>query len=950
MVRPLLSFLLACADDPATDSATPSDPTAWDLAATHPGAALLGVTGTSERDVWAFGADDGTGGLVLRWDGAAWTRVANPDRHDLWWGQVFDDGTVQAVGEDGTILRGTSDGLTRMATPGLGGQTIYGTWGASPDDSWAVGGYAGRAGFAWHFDGSAWREADLPDDLPRDADGEPPALFKVWGPTGPDGEAWIAGSNGTLLHRVDGDWRVVPTGTDALLFTVHGNGDTVAVVGAETVLVGTGEAFEDVTPPGAGILQGVHVEDDGSVVVTGVSASTWVRAPTGRWTEHLGVRGQYPESLHATWTSPEGGRWAVGGGVLSGALNAGLVAHEGPIAAIWTPPSPPDPGAVTCPAGEIDPAPDGSIARRWNEQAMGAIRRDIPRPGVHARNLYHLSLAMWDAWATYDDLADAVLSDARVTIADPAARDAARDTAISFAAYRVLSHRYPGLAQVNGAVTAACLDAFMGVLGLDPTDTHPDGDDPVAVGNRIGAAVIAAYADDGANESNNYADTTQFTPTNAPLVVDRPGATCAAPDEWQRLNLARAETQNGLVLDSGLQTYIGAQWGLVRPFALGDTREGTWAPLLLDEDVPGVDDADAPAWVLDVLRKHAQLDPSLPGTLDLSPGATGNHPLGTDDGHGHAVNPVTGAAYAPNVVRIGDFARVLAEFWADGPRSETPPGHWNVLANEVGDALEPDGLLLPGGDGAPVDRLAWDVHLYLALDGALHDAAIAAWGLKRETLGPRPITLVRWMAEHGQRSEPDAADYDPDGLPLEAGVVERITAESSAPGQRHHALRWHVGELAVKTWRGEPGDRANVTSGVGWVRAKEWMPYQRRTFVTPAFPGFVSGHSTFSRAAAEVLTGFTGSPYFPGGLGEFVAPAGAYLVFEDGPATEVRLQWATYQDAADQAGQSRRWGGIHLAPDDFAGRRLGARIGVTALDAALPWFDGTARMDGSGGP
>jgi hypothetical protein len=206
------------------------------------------------------------------------------------------------------------------------------------------------------------------------------------------------------------------------------------------------------------------------------------------------------------------------------------------------------------------------------------------------------------------------------------------------------------------------------------------------------------------------------------------------------------------------------------------------------------------------------------------------------------------------------------------------------------------------------------------------------------------------MAEHGQRSEPDAADYDPDGLPLEAGVVERITAESSAPGQRHHALRWHVGELAVKTWRGEPGDRANVTSGVGWVRAKEWMPYQRRTFVTPAFPGFVSGHSTFSRAAAEVLTGFTGSPYFPGGLGEFVAPAGSYLVFEDGPATEVRLQWATYQDAADQAGQSRRWGGIHLAPDDFAGRRLGARVGVTALDAALPWFDGAARMDGSGGP
>ncbi|MEN9785023.1 MAG: hypothetical protein RLZZ299_287 [Pseudomonadota bacterium] len=958
-MHPLL-LLLACADEPAPDTGAPVETPMWDVAASHPDAALIGITGTSENDVWAFGADDGSGGLVLRWDGAAWTRIANPDRHDLWWGQVFEDGTVHAVGEDGTILRGTRDGLARMPTPGLGGQTLYGTWGTGPDDSWVVGGYAGRAGFAWHFDGVAWTEEVLPDDLPRDANGEPPALFKVWGPMGrrgtspsatppPDGEAWIVGGNGTLLHRVDGAWRVVPTGTDALLFTVHGNGDTLAVVGAETVLVGTGEELADVTPLGAGLLQGVHVEEDGTVVVTGANATTWVRAPDGRWTERLGVADRQPESLHATWTSPEGGRWAVGGAVLSGALVDGLVVREGPLASVWSPPEPPA-TTIACPAEDVDPVPHGSIARRWNEQALEAIRRDIPRPGVHARNLYHLSVAMWDAWATYDDLADAMLSGTRIVLADPAARDAARETAISHAAYRVLSHRYPGLTQVGGPVTAACLDAFMGVLALDPTDTHVDGDDPVAVGNRIGAAVIATFADDGANEANDYADTTGFDPVNEPLVVDRPGAACTEPDEWQLLNLAKAETQNGLVLASGLQRYIGAQWGVVRPFALGDTRAGTWAPILLDEDAPGVHDAGAADWVLDVLRKHARLDPSLPETIDLSPGAYGNNPLGTDDGRGHAINPVTGAPYAPNVVRLGDFARVLAEFWADGPKSETPPGHWNVLANDVGDALEPDGLVLPVGAGAPVDRLTWDVHLYLALDGALHDAAIAAWGLKRETLGPRPITLIRWMAEQGQRSEPDAADYDPDGLPLEPGVVERITAESAAPGQRHHALRWYVGELAVKTWRGEPGDRANVTSGVGWVRAREWMPYQRRTFVTPAFPGFVSGHSTFSHAAAEVLSGFTGSPYFPGGLGTFVARAGAYLVFEDGPSADVQLQWATYADAADQAGQSRRWGGIHIAPDDFGGRRLGAQVGTLALDAALPWFEGTARMDGSGGP
>jgi hypothetical protein len=104
-----------------------------------------------------------------------------------------------------------------------------------------------------------------------------------------------------------------------------------------------------------------------------------------------------------------------------------------------------------------------------------------------------------------------------------------------------------------------------------------------------------------------------------------------------------------------------------------------------------------------------------------------------------------------------------------------------------------------------------------------------------------------------------------------------------------------------------------------------------------------SGHSTFSRAAAEVLTSITGSPYFPGGFGEFVAPAGDYLVFEDGPSEDVRLQWATYYDAADQAGQSRIWGGIHIWPDDSVGRRTGSQAGLAAYDLATTYFDGSAR-------
>jgi hypothetical protein len=111
------------------------------------------------------------------------------------------------------------------------------------------------------------------------------------------------------------------------------------------------------------------------------------------------------------------------------------------------------------------------------------------------------------------------------------------------------------------------------------------------------------------------------------------------------------------------------------------------------------------------------------------------------------------------------------------------------------------------------------------------------------------------------------------------------------------------------------------------MRAKDWIPYQRRTFVTPAFPGFISGHSTFSRSAAVVMTEYTGSPYFPGGLHQFVADKNGYLKFEAGPSERISLQWASYFDAADEAGQSRLWGGIHVWPDDLVGRLAGAAAG-----------------------
>jgi len=933
----LLGALLAgCPDEPTPTPMPPPAPIPWAAVAKWRPEALLSISGRSASDVWVVGADRGGGPEVLHFDGTAWRTPYTGMRGDLWWVHAFQDGPVMMAGGGATILRYENGAFTRMRTPGLARHTVYGVWGARPDDVYAVGSMSDRSGFIWHYDGTQWSELPLPlADLPRTADGDIPGFFKVWG-TGSD--VYVVGGKGMVLRsRGGGAFAVVPTGTTSRLFTVHGGGGAVVVVGGD----GQGEILEldeaagrfvSRAPEGCPLLQGLSLAANGTGWATGFQGEMY-RREAGQWAR-VDMAPPVPvESLHAAWTDPEGGVWAVGGSVLSGSLNGGVLLHRGTEVARLpegglTPYSPP----TYCPKEAVDPKPTGTIARRWNEQILGAIRRDIPRPTVHARNLYHLSAAMWDAWAAYDATADGVFLREKHTAPDVAA---ARAEAISYAAYRVLAHRYTQA--IGGPNSAACFRDFMKRLGYEPDDTVVTGDSPRALGNRIGQALIAMGAADGANEESDYQDTTGFQFVNTPLVVDNPGVVLENPSVWQPLNLAVSVTQNGIFTASGVQGYIGAHWRHVTPFALTRPRGGG---MYLNPGAPPTFGAELRAQLVEVLRRASWLGSD--ELMDTSPGlgGLGNNSLGTNDGNGHAVNPVTGQPYTPRRVKRGDFGRVLAEFWADGPRSETPPGHWNVLANTVSDTPGFSRRLFGVGDA--VDALEWDVKMYLALNGAVHDAAIVAWEVKREYVAARPLSLIRYMGKLGQSTEPNGPAYHPDGLPLVPGLIEVVTPQSSAPGQRHARVARFQGQVVVHAWQGEPGDRLNEVGGSGWIRAAEWMPYQLRTFVTPAFPGFISGHSTFSRASAEVLTGLTGSAWFPGGLGEFVADANAYLTFERGPSTDVRLQWATYYDAADQAGQSRLWGGIHVTQDDLMGRRLGRTVGLSALARARTFFDGTA--------
>jgi len=590
---------------------------------------------------------------------------------------------------------------------------------------------------------------------------------------------------------------------------------------------------------------------------------------------------------------------------------------------------------VTRPWEEKAPAcppvaePAQSVARRWDDALLDAIRRALPNPPVHARNLFHLSVAMWDAWAAYDVTASGYVFKDKLQVG-PCDVRAARNEAISYAAYRVLSARF--VKAVGADKSLSQFADLMDELSYPTAMTDTEGDAPAAVGNRIAKAVLAYGLSDGSNEANGYA-APDYKPVNPPLIVALPQITLVDPNRWQPLQIEYLVSQNGIVLPSGVQTAVGPHWGHVTSFAI---PPGGASGVPFDPGAPPrLGDASTDALfktqAVEVIRDSSLLDASSDTMLDISPAVIGANALGSNSGRGYTTNPVTGKAYAPETVRAGDFYRAMVEFWADGPNSETPPGHWNVLANAVSDELAPN--LRIGGTGPVVDRLQWDVKLYLALNGAVHDAAIAAWGLKGRYDGNRPISMIRYMASRGQSTDPSLPAYNREGLPLVPGLIELITKDKTETGGTMQTLVGNEGKIAVRAWR------QGITPHVDWILGTTWMPYQLPTFVTPSFQGYISGHSTFSRAAAEVMTAITGSEYFPGGLSESTLKAGSFRI-EPGPSADVTLEWATYYDAADQAGQSRLFGGIHVQADDFTGRVVGSTCGKDAWTAAQRYYAG----------
>jgi PAP2 superfamily len=472
-----------------------------------------------------------------------------------------------------------------------------------------------------------------------------------------------------------------------------------------------------------------------------------------------------------------------------------------------------------------------SLVVRWNKVALQAISHKSRKVTAMARALYMVHQAMYDAWALYDDTAMPVVADPSLKRPQEEHTQENKAAAVSQAGFTVLVSLFPEYERASSLFSDLLRD-----LGYEPY--RSGNNTPEAIGFQAAQAVLIARVDDGANAKKDFVDVvSDIYPKKYQY------DTAEDPNLWHRLTVPTGILRDDLgnpIIDKSklesfqLQRFATPHWGAVQPFALESGDQFRPSP------------------------------PAMFGSSDPYTDALGNTTT-NDQAFRKQVEEIWNLS-----VNLTDEQRAMSEYWADGPRSETPPGHWNALAQ---------GLSVR--DQHSLDQ---DVKMFFALNSALFDASIACWDAKRAYGYVRPIQAIRSLFDD------------------------------------------------------------------------TWQPYQLNTFVTPPFPEYPSGHSTFSAAAAEVLTRFTGSNAFYDGvtvlpqdvnrdgkldlLGQYIAMPESSKLESGHPLEVITLQWETFQEAADEAGMSRRYGGIHFQDGDVRGRELGTSVGAWVFDKAQAYWQG----------
>jgi hypothetical protein len=530
------------------------------------------------------------------------------------------------------------------------------------------------------------------------------------------------------------------------------------------------------------------------------------------------------------------------------------------------------------------PCRDDDAIVLWDDQLLDVIRAYPAQTGptITARALGVLHTATYDAWAAYDPTAKVTRPDG------PAQQQASLNTlankkeAISYAAYRVLLDLFPIpsvcpsppdppapfcpsppvyqhpdvlLRSINDPPGPAYDPNYTTVAS--PTDTAAD---PAAVGNLAAKAVLDyrrgklprdisapnPYGD-GSNQlgddpkgtpGTRYSDTTGYKPYNdwnkindpwrwQPLcVLTAAGVAANYPPIRDQSATSCADGTSTTPSHYALQQALTPQWGNITPFS-------ALTPTMFKSMVPG--------------------------------------PPKNSDGTYQTKDIATALADTSN---LSDASKAKAEYWADGPRTEFPPGHMGVFAQFICRKFG--------------NNLDSDTKMFFMLGNAMMDASIAAWWEKYKWDFVRPVTAIREYYKN-----------DPNG---------------------------------INSWLGP-------NKGFGTVPSQQWMPYQQLTVVTPPFPEYVSGHSTFSAAGGSLLALANGSDTFGGSI---TIKAGSSKFESNTPATDVTLSWPTFSDASNEAGMSRRYGGIHFYTGDYHGRAIGRNVAQYVYSKAQSYIRGTA--------
>jgi hypothetical protein len=311
------------------------------------------------------------------------------------------------------------------------------------------------------------------------------------------------------------------------------------------------------------------------------------------------------------------------------------------------------------------------IALHWNQLTLKAIKYCRTSPPIAARSLAMVHTAMYDAWSIYNPHALSTRTALYIKAPQNQCNKENVRKAFSYAAYRVLMDLFW---LVLPPENKNMFTDFMCSLEYNPDDTSINITTPSGIGNLCARMIIECRNGDGSNPHGTlsmpaWSDYTGYQPVNSPEII-------------KDINKCQPQKKEISPGNYKIQNFLLPHWGLVKPFALDYNWQFRPDPPYNDSDKEFMEQAQE--------------------ILDISACLTDEH-------------------------------KAIAEYWADGPGTYTPPGHWCEIAQHV---LKNEKRNTPC------------IKLFFALSNALLDASIASWECKHYYNSARPVSVIRQLFEN----------------------------------------------------------------------------------------------------------------------------------------------------------------------------------------------------------